>query len=71
MVSFIEIELLAFPNEPPNNFLVFKGKLTSKITGGSYPINIVLPSNYPNEKPKVYFDMQISIDIVKRVGYIG
>ena len=71
LVSRIAIIILAFPNEPPNNFLVFIGMLAGKIHVGGYPIKIILPSNYPIHPPKVYFNMNLSIEIVKRVGYIG
>jgi ubiquitin-protein ligase len=36
-----------------------------------YPVKYIIPSNYPMAPPKVYFDFQLSMDIVKAVDYIG
>ena len=44
-----------FPGEPQANYLVFKGT-----TSSGYPLKIILPSNYPQGAPKIYFDMQMS-----------
>jgi ubiquitin-protein ligase len=65
------INFVAFPGEAANNYLVLKGFMTSSITKGNYPLKLIIPVNYPNVPPKVYFDMQLTLDVVKRLDYIG
>ena len=36
-----------------------------------YPVKMILPTNYPMAPPKIYFDFQLPVDVVRQIGYIG
>lgn len=36
-----------------------------------YPVKYILPVQYPLYPPKIYFDFQLPLDVVKSVDYIG
>lgn len=36
-----------------------------------YPVKYILPSNYPFAAPKIYFDFQLPMDVVKSLNYVG
>ena len=70
-VSINQLSLfIAFPNEPTSNYLVLKGKIADNF-GNYHPLKFILPTNYPLSHPRVYFDKQLSVDIVSRLPYIG
>lgn len=36
-----------------------------------YPVKYILPANYPLAPPKIYFDFQLPMEVVKALDYIG
>lgn len=36
-----------------------------------HPIKIILPTNYPIAPPRVYFDKQLTMDIIQSLSYMG
>ena len=70
-MSYPTFYLTEFPGEAPNNYLVFKGAVPVHSMRMQYPIKYILPTNYPLTPPKIYFDFQLSMEIVKSLDYIG
>lgn len=50
---------------------MFKGSLGSRRTGGHYPLKMILPNNFPMAPPRIYFDMQLPMEVVQQLAYIG
>ena len=43
---------------------MFKGSLGSRRTGAQYPLKMILPNNFPMAPPRIYFDMQLRMEVV-------
>jgi hypothetical protein len=57
--------------EPANNYLVFKGPIPVPALRQQFPVKYILPANYPMAPPKIYFDFQLPMEVVKSCSYIG
>lgn len=64
-------ERFTFPGEQTSNYLVFKGPIICHTVNNQFPIKIILPLRYPNEAPRIYFDMQLTMNVVQTLNYIG
>lgn len=60
----VSAQRFQFPNEPANNYMVFQGPINCHSMRTAFPIKLILPANYPLSPPKVYFDMQLPMEVV-------
>jgi len=51
--------------------LVFRGAFQVVVGGPAYPIKIILPNQYPQQPPKVYFDMQLPPQTMQALQYVN
>ena len=61
----MSILTLAFPGEAKANYLIVKGQAYN------YPLKIIIPTNYPMSPPRIYFDMQMDVNVLNTLSYVN
>ena len=66
-IAYVQIlsPILAFPGQAKANYLIVKGQAYQ------YPLKIILPTNYPMAAPKIYFDMQMDVNVLSSLSYVN
>ena len=42
-----------------------------KGNGYGYPLKIILPTDYPQRPPRIYFDMQVDMSVLDSLPYVN
>eukprot|EP00347_Sterkiella_histriomuscorum_P021654 403333228 len=67
------VEQLEFPGEIRQNYLVLKGTISCQSGGQNhnFPVKIILQQGFPFHPPRVFLDMQISLQLLQKKTYLG